>query len=46
LRQTARRRWLWLVEDFKTEQCRFNADLAAALIPAGEAAVAPRTGSN
>jgi len=46
LREAERRRWLELVEDFKAEPRRFNADVATTLIPAGEAAVAPRTGSN
>jgi predicted RNA-binding Zn ribbon-like protein len=39
--ETARRRLLDLVESLKAEKCRFNADVAQALIPAAGAAAAP-----
>ena len=44
--ETARRGLFDLVESLKIERCRFNADVAKALIPDGEAAVTPRTGRN
>jgi len=44
--ETARRGLFDLVESLKIERCHFNADVAKALIPDGEAAVTPRTGRN
>jgi hypothetical protein len=46
LRQAARRRLCERVERFKAEQCRVYAGVATTLIPAGEAAAAPRAGRN
>jgi hypothetical protein len=45
-REAARRGLFELVENLKADKCRFNADVVIALIPAGEAAMAPRTGRN
>jgi hypothetical protein len=44
--ETSRRGLFDLVESLKIERCRFNVDVAKALIPDGEAAVTPRTGRN
>ena len=40
--ETARRGIFELVEQLKAGNCRFNADVAQALIPAGGAAAAPQ----
>jgi hypothetical protein len=40
-RETARRGLFELVENLKADRCRFNADVAQALIPAGKAGGAP-----
>ena len=43
-REAARRGLFALLENLKADKCRYNDDVAQALIPAGEAGVAPHTG--
>jgi hypothetical protein len=45
-REAARRGLFELVENLKADKCRYNADVAQALIPAGDAGAAPGAGRN